>query len=49
MEPKLEFSKDFIDAMKEFTAMFNEQQRQATVMLEGFIKLNERDIDYMDR
>ena len=49
MEPTFEFSKDFIDAMKEFSAMFKDQQRQATVMLEGFIKLNKRDIDYMDR
>ncbi|MCH5233714.1 MAG: hypothetical protein J1E16_00325 [Muribaculaceae bacterium] len=49
MEPKFEFSQDFIDAMKGFSAMFNEQQREATVMLEGFIKLNERDVDYMDR
>ena len=49
MEPTFEFSKDFIDAMKEFSAMFKEQQRQATIMFEGFMKLNERDIDYMDR
>lgn len=49
MEPKFEFPQEFIDAMKEFSAMFKEQQRQATVMLEGFIKLKERDIDYMDR